>query len=165
MPVKGFRLTHCRRGHLISEVGRAKDGDCKLCVAIRAKDWHNKHPERRARYAKNYLAKKPKDFSAKRGRKYRKEHPEAVQNTRLKGRYGITKADQDAQLKEQDNRCAICRVEFGEKCRPETDHEHATQTVRGQLCHACNVMLGQAKDNIQTLESAVVYLKKFQETQ
>jgi hypothetical protein len=85
-----------------------------------------------------------------------------VQNTRLKGRYGITKADQDAQLKKQKRRCAVCTKPFTKKCKPETDHNHATQKVRGQVCHACNVMLGQAQDNITTLRNAIKYLKRTQ---
>lgn len=162
MPVRGFRLTHCKRGHLISEVGRTGDGDCKACSHIRAKNLYRKHPERSRQYRSTYLAKKPKDFTAKRARKYRKEHPEAVQNTRLKGRYGITKADQDAQLKKQKRRCAVCTRPFTDKRKPETDHNHETQQVRGQVCHACNTLLGAAKESIRTLDNAIQYLKKWE---
>lgn len=42
---------------------------------------------------------------------------------------------------------------------PVIDHCHATGNVRGLLCMACNSMLGYAKDNIQTLSSAIQYLK------
>jgi hypothetical protein len=162
MPVKGFRLTHCKRGHLISEVGRTGSGYCKLCSSIRAKNLHKKHPERRARYTKNWIAKQPKGFQAARARRYRKEHPEAVQSTRLKGRYGITKADQDAQLKTQRYRCAVCRTKFTKDCKPETDHDHTTQQVRGQVCHACNMLLGAAKECLRTLSNAIQYLKKWE---
>lgn len=75
-------------------------------------------------------------------------------------RYGITEEDKSKQLAEQDNKCAICREPFTLSLKPETDHDHATDKVRGQLCHYCNVMLGEAKDNVQTLLNAVEYLRR-----
>jgi hypothetical protein len=39
------------------------------------------------------------------------------------------------------------------------DHDEKTGLVRGLLCHHCNVMLGHARDDIPTLESAVEYLE------
>ncbi len=72
----------------------------------------------------------------------------------LKCRYGITAADADAMLAEQDGLCAICRVAPA----VHVDHDHATGKVRGLLCFNCNGGLGQFKDGIDVLQSAVAYL-------
>jgi hypothetical protein len=92
----------------------------------------------------------------------RKTYPEKRQGEHLKSLYGITKADQDAQLKEQGYRCAICTEPFTKDCRPCTDHDHSTQVVRGQLCRTCNALLGMARDNTKILENAIQYLMENQ---
>lgn len=39
------------------------------------------------------------------------------------------------------------------------DHDHETGLIRGLLCHHCNTLLGHAKDSVDVLEAAIVYLK------
>ena len=51
--------------------------------------------------------------------------------------------------------CEIC----GGIQRLSVDHSHTTGTVRGVLCHRCNVGLGMFKDNIESLRSAINYLE------
>lgn len=79
-------------------------------------------------------------------------------NKRLQFVYGIDLDDHEAMLREQRGVCAICEDD------PETglvvDHCHTSGKVRGLLCHSCNIMLGLAKDNINTLLSAIKYLEK-----
>ena len=38
------------------------------------------------------------------------------------------------------------------------DHNHVTGKVRGILCKSCNLLIGNAKDNVDILKSAIVYL-------
>src|SRR6267142_1795993 len=59
----------------------------------------------------------------------------------------------------QENSCAICGVSFSRT--PHVDHCHVTGKIRGLLCSKCNRGLGFFQDSVQTLESAVRYLKKF----
>ena len=75
----------------------------------------------------------------------------------IKSRYGL---DRDAyhDLIDGIHHCQICGNAFT-GTEPVIDHCHATGNVRGLLCMACNSMLGYAKDNIQTLSSAIQYLK------
>lgn len=69
-------------------------------------------------------------------------------------------------LDDQDNRCAICSLEFREKRRPCIDHDHnccqgdraCSECVRGLLCSTCNTGLGNFRDNPDLLEAAIVYL-------
>ena len=92
-------------------------------------------------------------------KRYRAEHPERFRAIVRKSRYGITQEQWDAMFAAQGSCCSICR-------RPEprpwwhTDHCHGTNTVRGILCHHCNLMLGNAKDSVETLRAAIQYLTK-----
>lgn len=79
----------------------------------------------------------------------------------LKSKFGITNDDYLTMLKEQKNCCAICGVHNDEvKKRLVVDHDHTTGEVRGLLCHNCNVGLGNFKDEIKILKSAITYLLK-----
>jgi hypothetical protein len=58
----------------------------------------------------------------------------------------MTRADFDAMVVAQDNRCALCGAEFlpwpNVKHEPNVDHDHTTGRVRGLLCARCNATLG-----------------------
>lgn len=87
----------------------------------------------------------------------------ASRETNLKRRHGLTPADITAMIAAQDGRCSICGTTDpgrGEK-RLLVDHDHKTKKVRGLLCHNCNALLGDAKDNISTIQAAIEYLNKW----
>jgi hypothetical protein len=46
------------------------------------------------------------------------------QEAYLRLHYGITVAERDAIMAEQNNRCSCCGRPFDETCRTEVDHEH-----------------------------------------
>lgn len=52
--------------------------------------------------------------------------------------------------------CEICKIEKA----TDIDHCHKTGKVRGMLCHNCNMMLGHAKDNKESLIVAIEYLNR-----
>lgn len=59
----------------------------------------------------------------------------------------------------QNHRCAICLSETTRSKRNwHADHDHNTGLMRGVLCHHCNVLLGHAQDNPETLKRAIEYL-------
>jgi len=81
----------------------------------------------------------------------------------FRNKYGITVADYDRLLTEQDGGCAICgaAVSFtkaGKSKRLAVDHDHATGAVRGLLCVNCNRGVGYFADNPDRLTKAAAYL-------
>lgn len=76
-------------------------------------------------------------------------------------RYGITLAQYNQMLLEQNHCCAICQ-------RPQTDftrwfavdHDHETGAVRGLLCSNCNQGLGHFQDDLMLLRAAIKYLEE-----
>jgi hypothetical protein len=63
----------------------------------------------------------------------------------------------------QDKACACCRDSFALmnlKRKPHVDHDHETGKVRWIICHHCNLLLGNAKDDPSRLRSALEHLKR-----
>lgn len=84
---------------------------------------------------------------------------EAVYKHVLRKKFGLSLEDYDAMMTKQDNRCAICGSYQTYK-KLAVDHDHKTGKVRGLLCNDCNIGIGYLKDNEQTLENAIEYLKR-----
>lgn len=89
------------------------------------------------------------------------------ERSRLKSRIsdlkkkGLTLEDFDRMMDDQNNSCKICRIHQSDLSRKlHIDHCHSTGKVRGLLCQQCNHLLGNARDNILVLESAIKYLKE-----
>lgn len=113
--------------------------------------------EARKRAEDNELFKWKKAESARRGRR---RDPVKATEGHLIRTYGLSLAAWSAMLRGQGQACAICRVEGPDfPTHWHTDHDHATGSVRGILCQSCNHMLGQAKDNPETLQRAASYLQ------
>jgi hypothetical protein len=75
-------------------------------------------------------------------------------------KYGITKADYDFMFLEQRGNCKICSCSLSyDKKSTHVDHCHKTGKVRGLLCLHCNIMIGMAKENQETLKAAIQYLE------
>jgi hypothetical protein len=71
--------------------------------------------------------------------------------------YGITPADYDRMLAEQGGRCAICRKPLGPQ-RQTIDHCHKTGRVRGIVHSRCNLVIGNAGEDVEVLRGAIRYL-------
>lgn len=81
--------------------------------------------------------------------------------------FKITNSDYQSMLENQKYVCAICN-------KPESkthyitkkpmrlciDHCHKTGKVRGLLCSNCNIVIGNALDDITILSNAILYLKE-----
>jgi len=77
-------------------------------------------------------------------------------------KYKMTIADHNKLLESQGFACAACNspVPNNKTAGWNTDHCHKTGLVRGILCHHCNVGIGHAKDNIETLRKWIAYLER-----
>ncbi len=97
-------------------------------------------------------------------RRYRERNPgkdrPAKINWHYRSKYGITVAERDRIFEGQGKRCKICQNDSSTGRGFHVDHCHRTRKNRGILCHNCNLLLGNAKDNIATLEAAIQYLKE-----
>jgi hypothetical protein len=92
----------------------------------------------------------------------------STRKSHLKAKYGITPKQYDEMLKKHNGVCAICE-------QPETasragkikllsvDHNHTSNQIRGLLCDRCNKAIGHMHDNIERLQSAIEYLKRYSE--
>lgn len=107
--------------------------------------------------------------------RYRLKHPDRVKisvekiykkrgrSKALKDRYNLTEQEYNQILLEQEGHCALCPATTyltGRKERLAVDHDHVSKKVRGILCHACNLMLGYAKDLPERLEEGASYLRR-----
>jgi len=101
-------------------------------------------------------------------------HPNAKFEGKL-ARYGLTSEKYFKMLKDQDERCAICK-----KDNPQTswgswhiDHDHnccgkgrsCGKCVRGLLCHKCNSGLGNFNDDPSIMTAAIRYVAESKEKQ
>jgi hypothetical protein len=87
-------------------------------------------------------------------------------SSRLLKHFGITLSQYDAMFEAQGGRCAICRRKqiiydrHGNLRRLSVDHDHKTGRVRQLLCSPCNTSIGLVKENIETLNGIIDYIKK-----
>lgn len=87
--------------------------------------------------------------------------PEARRQHKLMHKYGISVAEYDQLLADQDGRCAICGVAGPEAARwgvLVVDHDHESGKVRGLLCSNCNCAIGLLGDSPERLNKAAAYL-------
>lgn len=75
-------------------------------------------------------------------------------------RYGLT-VDQMNTLLDSATQCEICERSI-DRGAVNFDHDHTSGTLRGMLCRDCNLLLGNARDEVSTLEAAIRYLHHHQ---
>jgi hypothetical protein len=156
---------------------RAKDGLkslCRKCLADKQKayaaknphvwkDWAAANADRlQARDAARYAAD-PEGEKA-RVTAYQTANPEKRDHWRAKAnikKYGITLEQKEALLHKQLGKCPIC----SDPLKPgrtgmQVDHDHTTGKVRGLLCHPCNIVLGDFREDVALFGRAIEYLGK-----
>lgn len=90
----------------------------------------------------------------------------AQQRRRLEQIYGITVEEYDALYEAQGGLCALCKnpetqTRHGKVKVLAVDHCHATDKVRGLLCHACNCALGYLRDDPVLIRAAADYVESY----
>ena len=114
--------------------------------------WRKENPEK---YQTQYM----NDIAKQRCKEYYHNNKDNVKNTYLQTNYGITLEHYNLLLEEQNKKCKICNKNCPTGKSLAVDHNHETGKVRGLLCKNCNIGLGMFFDNLDFLESAVLYLK------
>ena len=105
-------------------------------------------------------------------RVYQKNNAEAIAVKARWYLYKLTDEQYNQLLLDQNNSCKTCKIEFDStlnSTRPNIDHDHECcegkrscgKCVRGILCGSCNLLFGQLKDSIQTLQNMINYLKEY----
>lgn len=176
------QCTKCKQFRSLDEFTNdknTKDGLrswCKKCVSDYSKKYHQVHKVEKAKYRKKYYQTHKTEF-AKRGKEYNRIHKIELAERRkiynqtekekfnrhrrsLKNKYGITLKQYDEMFEQQNEVCAICGGININGRRLGVDHNHKTGEIRALLCNSCNHIIGDAKENIIILQSAINYLKR-----
>ena len=74
-------------------------------------------------------------------------------------KYGVTQQFLVDLFNKQEGKCALCGDEPKTERGLHVDHCHATQKVRGLLCHGCNTGIGALKEDPEIFSKAISYLK------
>jgi hypothetical protein len=89
--------------------------------------------------------------------KYARDPKKQISAT-LKYKYGVSLQQKQNMIASQNGGCVICKTKLDNGKHTCVDHCHATGKVRQILCKHCNSLLGNCKENIETLKNAIQYL-------
>ncbi len=141
----------------------SEDRFCTKCQTRKPLDqfcWRkDKFRKRLHNWCNDCKAQNSKKWHAKNGLKYK--------DTRLKRTYGITLAEYETMLQNQNHACACCKKPETKNIDPRTgksrrlcvDHAHdGSKRVRGLLCNRCNRAIGNFQDDSELLRLAADYL-------
>jgi len=93
-------------------------------------------------------------------RNWRNKNKNYLREKWLMQNYNITIADYNRMFAEQNGECKICRRHQSQLDKKLfVDHDHKTGKVRGLLCCSCNLVIGNANDNMEILQSSIEYLR------
>lgn len=115
-------------------------------------------------YSKNYV--KQKRYLDRMGGKippFRSKYENSILNRnsayQIKFNYGLEPEEYEKMWNKQEEKCAIC----GRKSKKllSVDHDHDTGKVRALLCNACNLGLGNFREDKNILRKAIEYLERF----
>ena len=121
--------------------------------------WREYHRKRRLDPLQRELDNKKQQARRKANPEKAKEASRKSEQKRRLDKYGLTIEQYTELLDSQGNCCAICGTLLLNNRLTHVDHCHATGKVRGILCHHCNLLLGNAKDNLAILSAAYSYLE------
>src|SRR5262249_12210765 len=155
----------CRRGRVAKRRIVVTELRCNYCGLVKPADAFNK--KRKTMTGREPHCKECRNAA------YKRRRAENLEEHRRRGRedwkrparwdryyqrsYGITLAQYEAMLGEQDGTCYVCRL--ADKKKLGVDHDHTTGAIRRLLCDRCNRVLAQAKDDPGLLEKLALYLR------
>ena len=141
MPAKGYRSTHCKRGHELTAENTKQKRDrhgncyqkCRTCYRV--------------------------------ARRNTRKHNPVKARIRSLAMYGLTPESFQRLMDSQEIRCKICTITFQET--PHIDHDRSCcpgtgscgKCIRGLLCRECNVGIGMLGDDPALLQAALDHVK------
>ena len=143
-------------------------GNCQSCQNDYNKKYLKKNPEKVSQFALNRKgrSKEYRQETKKERNEYLKEwgrrNPEKRRAQKYRHRYGIDVDGYNSMLLARNGKCAICySSDFGRANAKVfvVDHCHQTGTIRGLLCHKCNMVIGFSNDSKDLLLRAISYLE------
>lgn len=96
-----------------------------------------------------------------RKQEYYKNNKDSLRDYKFRITYGISLAEYEELLKQQNNVCKICKQECKSGRKLSVDHSHTTEKVRGLLCLNCNRAIGNFNDDVVLLQKAIKYLNDY----
>lgn len=163
-PVAEFIPSHrvCISCEALREAGKKR---CATCSEVKALDVfypRKGRPDGRASQCHQCVADRSRRWNA------RPEVRQRLRDRHLLQRFNITAAQYDEMLAAQRGGCAICGKPPTDDRALHVDHDHECCTteqtcgecLRGLLCHQCNALLGNARDDISVLRRAIAYLEE-----
>jgi hypothetical protein len=147
-----------------ADAPHGKGYQCKECMRAYVKEWRKRFPEKHVEQVKRWQQKNPEKRKANArewARRKRQDRNWAFADA-LRGNHGITAEQYQAMHDAQNGKCAICGTTESRSRNKKlvVDHCHATERIRGLLCHRCNAGLGFFQDNIDLFNAAIAYLTK-----
>lgn len=122
---------------------------------------------RKARAKNRAWYKKNRLYKLKQNSTWHKRNKKRVNNRVRLRNHKLTQIKYDLMLKEQHDRCAICKKRFEKTPHIDHNHNHCSNLRscdacrRGLLCEDCNLGLGRFKDSIKLLNNAIEYLRGY----
>jgi len=124
-----------------------------------------KTKEQISEYRKQYRLNNQEKIKAYRqkNRPRQKELDRKLNRAKRLRERGMSEEDFNSKLNQQEGKCAICDKPQDESIKfLSIDHDHKTNKNRGLLCSNCNRGIGLLQDDINILQSAIKYLKQYQ---
>jgi hypothetical protein len=128
--------------------------------------YREKHRKELSEKSKEW-ARKNREHCNARNNAWRLAHPEIIKLSSKKAYhkmvYGEPYENKLERLKQQDFRCANpgCRTVDPGGHGWNTDHNHETNQIRGELCNGCNLALGILNEDLARIQGLADYLKKY----
>jgi len=137
---------------------------CNVCLEEKPEEDFPKHSQHKDGYRQPCKVCHRKKRKERRKPATQETHIRLKKN-RFKRRYNLSLEEFELLKQSQDNKCAICGNDFinieSYKNKPQLDHNHETNEIRGILCLTCNSGIGFFNDSIELLIKAKEYLEKY----
>jgi hypothetical protein len=130
-----------------------------------AKLYRLNNPEKCRETKRKHDLKHKKEIQEYNGNYYREHKDKIIIRTMRNHRkriYNISPEDLNLLIKNQGNKCGICKKEFiGKKPYvPYIDHSHKTGKIRGLLCGKCNFAIGMLKESESIMKNAIKWIEE-----